>query len=135
MKLFVLDFLIVFFQQLGLSKDSHSVNASTSSTSIDFEECLSNLNTPSLADDGMGPEKNVDYWNFKIEMYVREQPLLYYNPVETGYKCKYSELFPTMISLEKKLSNHSLIILTIFWRPKNIHISTKNQWKNKKVIM
>ena len=78
------------------------VNAGTLSTSIDFGESSSNLNTPSLADCIKHRSKNVDYRNFKFQMYVREYPWLYYNPVERGYKCKYCELFPAMRSGNKK---------------------------------
>ena len=37
-----------------------------------------------------------DYWTFKAEKYVRDFPWLYYNFVDSGYKCKTCEMFPPL---------------------------------------
>ena len=95
-----------FCSSLDLSDSNHIID--TLSTSIDYEQSSSFLN-PSLEDEVNAPAKNIDYRNFKFEMYVRKYPWLYYNPVEKGYKCIYCELFLRLevairsISLENRL--------------------------------
>ena len=92
--------LFIFFcSSLDLSDSNHIID--TSSTSIDCEQSSSFIN-PSLEDEVNGSAKNIDYRNFKFEMYVREYPWLYYNPVEKEYKCKYGELFPAVGSGNSK---------------------------------
>ena len=72
---------LFFCSSLDLSDSNHIID--TSSTSIDCEQSSSFIN-PLLEDEVNGPAKNIDYQNFKFEMYVREYPWLYYNPVERG---------------------------------------------------
>ena len=62
-----------FCSSHDLSDSNHITD--TSSTSIDFEQLSSFIN-PSLEDEVNGPAKNIDYRNFKFEMYVREYPWL-----------------------------------------------------------
>ena len=88
-----------FCGSLDLSDSNRIID--TSSTSVDCEQSSSFIN-PSLEDEVNGPAKNIDYRNFKFEMYVRECPWLYYNPVEKGYKCKYCEIFPAVGSGNSK---------------------------------
>ena len=40
---------------------------------------------------------HIDYRVFKLEKYVRHFPWLYYNVIEAGYKCKFCEMFPSVI--------------------------------------
>ena len=100
-----------FCSSLDLSDSSHITY--TSSTSIDCEQLSSFIN-PLLEDEVNGPAKNINYRNFKFEMYVREYPWLYYNPVEKGYKCKYCELFPAVGSsnLKHKFGKEAVKSLT-----------------------
>ena len=50
----------------------------------------------STHDSWLDDNSNIDYWSFKLEMYSKEFPWLYYNAVEKGFKCKYCELFPAV---------------------------------------